>query len=100
MKIIFFLFNILCLIVSLFTKENIKSKKSHLRKHKIKKCNPYKNGPAEWRTIEYIDHSKGDTDLGNAYYHDGRRLSDRYDIDRSRGVYVPQGEEIEDVNEN
>lgn len=34
--------------------------KSNTLKHKLKhkKCNPYKNGPAEWKKVDYINEKK------------------------------------------
>lgn len=48
------------------------------KSRKSKKCNPYKNGPAEWKNPEYIDFSKGaeavkDT-AKDSYYPNHRNL--------------------------
>lgn len=55
-------------------KESSTSKKSKI---KTKKCNPYKNGPAEYKTVEYIKPNpynfRGE-DKGTKMYYNHNRL--------------------------
>ena len=78
--LILLLLNIL--IDNIFSKKefvNMKLKKSknllksHIKKNKLKnkKCNPYKNGPASYNSVEYIDPEKSKNDggvFGNSYH--------------------------------
>lgn len=85
-------------------------------KMKIKsKCNPYKNGPAEWKKVDYINTNSqynndeyvnnnqhkyrkallnNSLDYSNKPYFFNGNYNNEYDIQRANGIFIPQGEEI------
>lgn len=79
------------LIDGFFSKFNKLNKfKSRLKNHgkgKNKKCNPYKNGPAEWKTVEYANSKHFDDKYGvkrNQYFGDNEANSNvEYYYDRN-----------------